>query len=229
MLCNFATQFLIMKKNKTAVILVIFFILLGAAFSFYYYNLSKELKKPDLMHYGGDPGSSIRPFSFANQDGDTITEQDVKGKILVVEYFFTTCKSICPVMNDQMARVYDAFRMDDNVLILSHTVDPKNDTVAAMKAYSLKYDADPKKWMFLTGTKEDLYNQAYHSYKLNAIDSSTDIEHAFIHSNQFVLVDKNGRLRANKDENDQIALYDGTDTASVDQLIKDIKTLETEK
>lgn len=217
-----------MRKKYLMPGLVAFFILLAAAFSFYYYRVSQDFKKPALVYYGGDQGSSIRPFQLVNQEGDTITEAAMKDKIVIVEYFFTTCKSICPKMNENMAKVYESVRTDEDVLILSHTVDPKNDTVAAMKAYSMKFNADPKRWMFLTGDKETLYNQAYHSYKINTADSSTDIEHAFIHSPDFVLVDKQGRLRAHKGKDNGIELYDGTDTASVNQLIEDIKILKKE-
>lgn len=156
------------------IFLVSFFILLSAGFMFYYYRVVKDSRNPGLAFWGDDHGPSVRPFRFVNQEGDTITEQDVKGKILVVEYFFATCKSICPKMNENMAKVYQAFRTDDDVLILSHTVDPKNDSVAALKAYSQRFDADPKHWMFLTGDKAALYSQARLSYKITAVEKTTE-------------------------------------------------------
>jgi len=213
------------------IFLVSFFILLSAGFMFYYYRVVKDSRNPGLAFWGDDHGPSVRPFRFVNQEGDTITEQDVKGKILVVEYFFATCKSICPKMNENMAKVYQAFRTDDDVLILSHTVDPKNDSVAALKAYSQRFDADPKHWMFLTGDKAALYSQARLSYKITAVEKTTEnIDEDFIHEKYFVLVDKEGRLRAHKEGDEgQVSLYDGTDEKSVAQLIKDIKTLEAEK
>lgn len=217
-----------MKNKRLTVILVSFFILLAAVFSFYYYNAGKKMKQPDIAIIG-EPGQHIRAFSFLNQEGDTITEKVMKGKVAVVEYFFTTCKGICPKMNENMAKVYQAYRNDDNVVILSHTVDPEKDSVAAMKAYSLRFDADPDHWMFLTGSKQALYDQAYYSYMMTAVDErNPNIEDDFIHTQKFVLVDKKGRLRMRLTKNGEANAYDGTNEKSVAQLIEDIKTLESE-
>lgn len=218
-----------MKRQKTAALLVTFFILLSAGFSFYYYAESKKMKKPKLMVYPA-PGHGVRPFAFLNQLGDTITNKDIKNKVVVVEYFFTTCKGICPKMNENMAKVYQAFRSDDDVLILSHTVDPERDSVAAMKTYSLRFDADPKRWMFLTGNKQELYDQAYESYRMTAVEERQEnIEDDFIHTEKFVLVDKKGRLRVRVDKDGRPMAYDGTNEKSVAQLIEDVKFLTTEE
>jgi protein SCO1/2 len=218
-----------MKKQRITAFLVTFFILLSAGFAFYYYKESKQMRKPEIA-ITGQPGQAIRPFAFINQEGDTVTNKNIKNKIVVVEYFFTTCKSICPKMNENMAKVYQAFRSDDDVVILSHTVDPKNDTVAAMKAYSLRFDADPKRWMFLTGDKKALYDQARYSYNITAVEEDTvDIQSDFIHTNVFVLVDKSGRLRMHLDKDGNPEAYDGTNEKSVAQMIEDIKVLEEEK
>ncbi len=217
-----------MKRQHITVFLVVFFILLSAGFSFYYYSISKQLKKPELAVWG-EPGQGIRPFSFLNQEGDTITNKNMKDKIVVVEYFFTTCKGICPKMNENMAKVYQAFRSNDDILILSHTVDPKRDSVAALKAYSLRFDADPKRWMFLTGSKRELYDQAYYSYLMTAVEERPeDVEQDFIHTEKFVLVDKKGQLRVRLDKEGVPLPYDGTNEKSVAQLIDDIKLLEQE-
>lgn len=186
------------------------------------------MKQPELATIG-EAGQGIRPFAFANQDGDTITNQNIKGKIVVVEYFFTTCKGICPKMNENMAKVYQAYRSDEDVVILSHTVDPQRDSVPAMKAYSLRFDADPKRWMFLTGDKRKLYDQAYYSYLMTAVEErQEDIDNDFIHTEKFVLVDKNGKLRVRLDKEGNPDFYDGTNEKSVAQLIEDIKLLEAE-
>lgn len=187
----------------------------------YYYKISREI--PKALPVLGNEGHKVDTFSFYNQDGRMITQKDVNGKVYVVEYFFTTCKGICPKMNDAMSRVYQAYRGNPDLLILSHTVDPQNDTVAAMKAYADRFNADSKQWMFLTGTKQRLYDMAYESYMISAIDSTkpTNIEEAFIHDNHFVLVDKNGRVRGR--------FYDGLEPASVDTLITDIHLLLQEK
>jgi protein SCO1/2 len=218
-----------MKKQKVTVILVSFFILLGAAFSFYYYYASKEIKKPKVA-IQSIPGQSVRPFSFINQEGDTITRKVMDGKVAVIEYFYTTCKSICPKMNENMAKVYQAFRNSNDVIILSHTVDPLRDSVAAMKAYSLRFDADPEKWIFLTGDKKALYDQARYSYGMGVVDTTAeDISEDFIHTNIFVLVDKQGRLRMHLNKDGNPEAYDGTSEKSVHQMIEDIKYLQEEK
>ena len=218
------------KSQKVPLFLAIFFIAIGTAFSFYYAKVSKEIKKPKVAIVSA-PGQLVRPFSFIDQDGDTVTRKVMDGKVAIVEYFFTTCKGICPKMNENMAKVYQAYRNSDDVIILSHTVDPEHDSVAAMKAYSLRFDADPKHWLFLTGNKKELYDQAKYSYLLSTVDSTvSDINEQFIHSNLFVLVDKRGRLRMHiEKETGNAQAYDGTNEQSVADLIADIKVLQTEE
>jgi protein SCO1/2 len=209
-----------MKKNKTALFLLGFFIILSAVFMTYFYKVTRE--QPKSLPVLGNPGQKVTAFAFTNQDGKTVTNEDVKNKIYVVEYFFTTCKGICPKMNENMTQVYQAFRGNDDVMILSHTVDPKKDTIEAMKAYSLRFDADGKQWMFLTGDKKELYDMARYSYLVTASDdtASVDIESDFIHTDRFVLVDRWGRIRGQ---------YEGTDKGAINQLIGDIKELLQEK
>ncbi len=216
MLSNFAN---IMKANKNALFLLLFFIVLGGGFLGYYYYEYK--KAPRQLRVYGNPGHKVEPFSFINQFGDTITEKNVEGKIKIVEYFFTTCQGICPKMNDNMAKVYQHFRGDNDIVILSHTVDPETDTVEQMKRYSEKFDADPKQWQFLTGSKHDLYTAAINSYLITVVEDTTKkILPDFIHSEFFILVDKNNRVRGS---------YDGTKMDEVNQLIKDIKSLKEER
>jgi protein SCO1/2 len=207
-----------MKKNKTAVFLLCFFMLLGIGFLGYYYKISHTQKKSALPIVGNDQNHHISPFSFVNQDGKTITNEDVKGKICVVEFFFSTCKGMCPKMNEDMEKVYKAFRGNKNVLILSHTVDPLKDTVQALKAYSLRFDADPNQWMFLTGGKKQLYDMARYSYLISADDDTAgvSIDKDFIHDKHYTLVDGLGRVRG---------FYDGLDQADIGRLIGDINTL----
>ena len=209
-----------MNSKKITIFLVSFFILLSAVFMTYYYGISRE--QPKKLPVLGEGDHKVRQFSFINQDGKTVTNKDVEGKTYVVEYFFTTCKGICPKMNENMSKVYQAFRGDKRVMILSHTVDPKKDTVAAMKEYSLRFDADPSQWMFLTGDKKELYDMARYSYLVTAADDTgtTDIQSDFIHTDRFVLVDRTGHIRG---------LYEGTNIGSVNQLIGDIKALLSEK
>jgi protein SCO1/2 len=207
-----------MKKNKISLFLLSFFILLSAGFMTYFYTVSHEQKK--ILPTLGNPGHKIDTFSFVNQDGKIITNKNTKGKICVVEYFFATCKGICPRMNENMTKVYQAYRGDTGVLILSHTVDPMKDTVAALKAYSQKFDADSRQWMFLTGDKKRLYDMARFSYLVTAVDTEmVDIKSDFIHTKYWVLVDGDGRIRG---------MYDGTDMGAVNQLIGDIAELKKE-
>lgn len=207
-------------RQKVTIFLITFFILLGAAFMTYYYNVSRE--HPKSLAILGEPGHKTRDFSFINQDGKTITKKDVEGKIFVVEYFFTTCRGICPKMNENMTKVYAAFKGNNDIRILSHTVDPMKDSVAAMKAYSLRFDADANQWFFLTGDKKELYDMARYSYLVTAVDdtATVNIDDDFIHTDRFVLVDKLGQIRGQ---------YEGTDIKAVTQLIGDIKELLKEK
>lgn len=209
-------------KNKTAIFLISFFILLGIAFLGYYYKISHERKESALPVVGADQNHHIAPFSFVNQDGKTITNDDVKGKICVVEYFFATCKGMCPKMNENMEKVYKAFRGNKNVLILSHTVDPIKDTVQALKAYSLRFDADPNQWMFLTGDKKQLYDMARYSYLISTEDDTAGVsaDKDFIHDKHYSLVDGNGRVRG---------FYDGLSPGDISKLIADINTLLKEE
>ncbi|MCR9171063.1 MAG: SCO family protein [bacterium] len=164
-------------------------------------------------------GHTIGEFSLTNQNGETITENEVKGKIHVAEYFFTHCGSICPIMNKQMQRVHRKFKSNDDVKILSFTVDPENDTVQRMKWYADKHNASGNNWHFLTGEKEDLYQLARTSYftlkpaeARNLGDAGSD----FIHTNNFVLVDRELQIRG---------YYDGTNQAEVTKMMHDMEVL----
>jgi len=209
-----------MKKNRTAIFLVAFFMLLGVAFIAYVFPKiqESEKQKPVLPIIGNDQNHHVSAFSFVNQDGKTITDADVKGKIYVAEYFYATCKGICPKMNENLAKVYQAYKGNKNVLFLSHTVDPLKDSVPALKAYSLRFDANPDQWLFLTGDKKKLYDMARYSYLINAEDTANGvtITDDFIHDKHYALVDGYGRIRG---------FYDGTNMPDVDKLIKDIGLL----
>jgi protein SCO1/2 len=164
--------------------------------------------------------TQVKPFKFLNQDGNTITEEDVQNKVYVAEYFFTTCKGICPKMNRNMEKVYDKFKEEKNFLILSHTVDPERDSSARLKHYADSLKVDVKKWWFLTGTKEDLYTTARQSYLLDDQNNNkAKIEEQFIHTQLFALVDKQKRVRG---------IYDGLKADELLQLMKDIETLLSE-
>jgi protein SCO1/2 len=209
-----------MQKKNIAYFLLGFFILLSAVFMVYYYKLSHET--PKKLPYIGEGDHIVRSFSFTDQNGKTVTQADVKGKVYVVEYFFTTCKGICPKMNENMTKVYQTYKGNKEVKILSHTVDPKKDTVAALKAYSERFGAEAPQWEFLTGDKKELYDMARYSYLVTAVDDTgeVDIQSDFIHTEKFVLVDGTGHIRG---------IYDGTKIGEVNQLIGDIQELLKEE
>lgn len=159
----------------------------------------------------------IKPFSFINQDGERVTERSVEGKVYVAEYFFTTCPSICPQLNTNMLKVYEEFKNEPAFMILSHTVDPDNDTVGRLKWYADSLKVNTKQWVFLTGRKDSLYLTARNSYVLDDPQNNLqNINDQFLHTQFFALVDRIGRVRK---------IYDGLKKEEIEELKKDIKKL----
>lgn len=180
-------------------------------------DVESEMVDPEILRKGN--GHRIGNFVFLNQEGQRITQAEVNGKVYVAEYFFTTCGTICPKMNDQMRRIQFEFANNDDVRLMSFTVDPDIDTVAQMKRYADDHGAKKGQWHFLTGPKEDLYHLARTSFfvlKPAEAQNLGDVGSDFIHTNNFVLVDRVGRIRG---------YYDGTSKKEVDQLMKDMKRL----
>ncbi len=180
-------------------------------------DVLEEMVDPEMLRIGR--GHTIGDFSFLNQKGETITQDFVKGKVYVAEYFFTTCGTICPKMNLQMRRIQKAYDNDKDVRLLSFTVHPEVDTVEQMWRYAESHNANHNQWQFLTGDKSELYSLARKSFFVlkpaeaqNLGDAGSD----FIHTNNFVLVDQQGRIRG---------YYDGTSKEEVDTLIEDIQRL----
>lgn len=162
---------------------------------------------------------SVQPFRFVNQDGKIITDKDYEGKIYVADYFFTTCETICPKMATELLRVQEKFAYTKGLVqILSHTVNPENDSVPVLKSYSQMIHADNSVWNFVTGDKKQLYDMARYSYLVNAMEGNGGPDD-FIHSELFVLVDKEKHIRG---------IYDGTDIKAVNDLLDDIKVLMAE-
>jgi protein SCO1/2 len=160
--------------------------------------------------------TTIPDFKFVNQYADTITAKNLEGKIYVADFFFTTCPSICPVMHRNMLNVYKEFKADDNFRIISHTIDPKYDTVPVLKKYADKLGISGNNWWFLHGDKGATYTIAK-SY-LQTVQEKNPAGQ-FIHDGFFILIDKQKRIRGT---------YEGTDPKDVDKLIADIKTLKAE-
>lgn len=161
---------------------------------------------------------TIQDFAFLNQDSVLITQDSVRGRIYVADFFFTSCRTICPIMKTQMLRVYQEFENDPQVVLLSHTIDPEYDTVGLLRGYAERLGVTSRKWHFLTGKKEDIYNLAEKSYFTTAREDALE-DQGFIHSGAFLLVDEHLRIRGQ---------YDGTKPAEVDELIKDLRRLERE-
>ena len=201
-------------SRKTLIYIGFFVVLLAGFYAFLYATIdSKKSRLPVL--------NDVRPFSFQRQDGQQVTEKDIKGKVYIAEFFFTTCPGICPKMNTNMRAVYEKFKNKDKFLILSHTVDPENDTIARLKVYADSLGADVKNWWFLTGTKEALYKAARESYILDdPQNNAIDIKEQFLHTQFFALVDKNGRVRG---------IYDGLKKSELAKLNADVEDLLNEE
>ena len=197
---------LLINKIFLGIILIALIVFIGA---FVFSSMKKQL--PVL----GDPGHTIGKFSFTDQDGKMITNKDVDGKIRIAEYFFTTCKGICPVMNNNLQQVQDAFKDRSDFIILSHTVDPDIDNPAVLKSYAERMHYIPGKWEFLMGDKYALYKMAQQDYLLSA-DTTSNADNTFVHTQYITLVDKQNRIRG---------FYDATDKEAIKKLIGDIKSL----
>jgi protein SCO1/2 len=190
--------------------------------------------------------NSIPEFSFVDQDGKKFSQKNTEGKVYVAEYFFTTCKGICPKMNTNMKRVHEKFKDEPDFLIASHTCMPETDSVNLLKKYENKMfngtliknednsyklvylpsdsikTYQNKNWKFLTGEKSMLYQLARQGYMIDngKPDSTQRIENQFIHSQFFALVDRYGRVRG---------IYDGLIEAELQKLLQDIPELLKEK
>lgn len=159
---------------------------------------------------------TIDDFTFVNQDSTVITQDLFEGKIYVADFFFTTCPTICPVMKTQMLRVYEEYKENDQVLLLSHSIDPVHDSVEVLRKYAEKLGIDHSdKWHFVTGPKEEIYEIAQESYMASALEDES-APGGLVHSGAFILIDRKGRIRGH---------YDGTTEEEVDELISDIKIL----
>jgi protein SCO1/2 len=209
-----------MFKNKIYWLLLL---LAGICAAAYFYSNKKKqpirtlpyFEPKNLKRTKIEKHHSVPAFSFINQNGQTVTEDTVENKVYVCDFFFTTCQSICPKMSDQLERVYKEFKTKDDFLILSHTVNPETDSVPQLKEYAKKHGVTDLRWLFLTGDKKQLYEIARKGYLLNAEEGDGG-EDDFIHTQNFALIDKERCIRG---------FYDGTDSAEVIRLIKDIHLL----
>jgi protein SCO1/2 len=168
---------------------------------------------------------TVPSFTLLNQNSDSISNADLLGKVYVADFFFTTCPSICPIMTNNLVKVQRAFKDVENFALVSHTVNPEFDREDILKAYAAKMHADTTNWHFLTGTKEAIYNTAFHGYFANAGEDEL-APGGFLHSEYFILVDGLGRVRSGYDKQGNVkGVYDGTNDQDVLQLVNDIKSL----
>lgn len=164
----------------------------------------------------------IPAYELIDQNGQKFSSEQTKGKIYVADFFFTRCGTICPKISNNLTRIQSIFSADPNVIIVSHSVDPKHDSSAVLQRYAQKYDAKYGKWFFLTGEKKTIYDIAIKGYKLPVADASEydnkikSIDETFIHSEKLLLIDKEGYIRG---------IYDGTYSPDVERLIGEVKVL----
>lgn len=158
---------------------------------------------------------SIPDFRFINQDSLPVTAGTFRDKIYVADFFFVSCPTICPVMKTQMLRVYRKFKGNGDVMFISHTIDPQHDSVPVLNEFASRLGVDSRKWHFVTGDKDEIYELGEKSYLVTAQEDSEE-PGGYIHSGAFILVDKEKRVRG---------YYDGTDEESVNKLINDILVL----
>lgn len=161
---------------------------------------------------------SIRDFSFIDQDGNTITQDTFKDKIYIADFFFTTCPTICPIMKTQMLRIYEKYKDNPQVLILSHTIDPKHDSVSVLHDFAERLGVQSSKWHFVTGDQDNIYDIGQNYYMVTSLEDP-DEPGGYIHSGAFLLIDKARQVRG---------IYDGTDKEKVEVLLRDIDQLLAE-
>jgi protein SCO1 len=161
----------------------------------------------------------IRPFSLIDQKGQVFTEKNIENKICIVDFFFTICPGICPKMTKNMSVLQTCFMKDEQVLLLSHSVTPEKDSVAVLANYAKEKEVAYHKWKLLTGKKDEIYNLGRKYYFVEEdLGENRDVN-IFLHTENFVLIDKNRVIRG---------IYNGLDEHSINALIEDIKVLENE-
>lgn len=229
-LCTFVANSIkvMRKKHKIYLVLLVVFAALFLSTAYHFlkpqkslpvYNpvdVNPELVDPTVQHTGRD--HKIADFSFTNQNGKTVTQEDYKGKIYVADFFFTTCQTICPIMAHNMVTLQKAILKYPDVMLLSHSVTPETDSVPVLKAYAVRKGVDDKKWNLVTGDKDKIYEIARKSY-LAVKTTDTSEYHDMVHTENFVLVDKKRRIRG---------FYDGTKFEEIERLLRDIEFLRTE-
>lgn len=174
-----------------------------------------EAKDPALNDF-----HKISPFNLTNQDGVSISEKTFAGKIYITDFFFTICPGICPKMTKNMGILQEEFLNDDEILLLSHSVTPEMDSVSVLKRYAEEKGIISNKWHLVTGAQQDIYKLGRKDYFVEEDLGLKKDDDEFLHTENFVLIDKNSHIRG---------IYNGLNTTSVNQLIKDVRTLQLEQ
>ncbi|RAJ11726.1 SCO family protein [Arenibacter echinorum] len=160
---------------------------------------------------------TIADFALTNQNGKLVTQKDYADKIYIADFFFTTCPTICPIMTKNMAGIQDKVLNDDDVMLLSHSVTPDIDSVPQLKKYALEKGVKDSKWNLVTGNKQQIYELARKSYMAVKTDGDGG-PYDMIHTENFILVDKERRIRG---------FYDGTDSEEIEKLLSDLEILKS--
>ena len=198
--------------SKKAIFYAAFFLVLVLGF---YVALSSVIPGFDKKRF--PPISKVEPFSFTNQDGKTVTQEDIKGKVAVVNYFFTTCTSVCPRMNNNLKSTYETLKDNPDLLFLSFTSDPQRDSVARLKWYADSMQVNTAKWHFLTGRKDSLYKAARYSFKIDDPENFVNGESVdFLHTQFVALVNRKGEV---------VKIYDGLKPSELSSMDNDIQNL----
>lgn len=216
------------KKSRKTIIFLLIFTVIGVPVFYHLVKVEKKLPiynptdiNPRLVDYslrGKTRNHTISDFKLINQNGNIITQEDYKDKIYVADFFFTRCKTICIIMAVNMKELQEYYKNDDEVLLLSHSVTPVMDSVPILRAYADKKGIIDKKWNVTTGNKKHIYNLARRSY-FTVLDEGDGGEQDFIHTENFVLIDKERRIRG---------MYDGTKKENMKKIIDDITLLKEE-
>jgi len=241
-LCTQYELLLLRVMNKKALLALCIAILIPLA-SYLYVKLASEgavdippryLPDTTITRVDGDKmitdtvWHTVADIALQNQLGDTVHLYDIKGKAIVVDFFFTSCGSICPTLTHNMARLQQSFlkggdtrqKLDTSIVqFVSFTVDPQRDSVARLKNYADKFGVNHDTWWFLTGPKDSIYNFAFEQLKVDKF-STEPIDPNFVHTSRFVLIDRNYNIRG---------YYNGLDTTSIGKLARDIGILMLEK
>lgn len=212
------------KKTISLAIIAISFISLVSCnnekkLPFYGQREAKITKTADGSETVDTVYQTIPDFKLLNQDSVYITQDAFKNKIYVADFFFTSCSTICPIMHRNLKTIFDTYKDNQNVMFLSHTIDFKYDKPSVLKRYAQKLGVDSKKWQFVYGPKEQVYQLAEQNY-LVAVEEDSTAKDGYIHQGWLVLIDKEKRIRG---------AYDGTKTDQVEQLKKDIGILLAEE